>query len=941
MLIHDSERTTWLFADIGLSRCWSACPNAVGRVRTRETSRSSNRPVAPLPPLADRVRLDLPSMNVITATTRLARELRHEYDRKQEAAGLPSWPTARILPLSAWLSELWTNWLYSGHAETTQRLLRPAEERAIWEDIVRSGAENLLLEVTATAEAVCDSWNLLCAWTLPLDAAEWKDSADSETFHLWAREFRRRCFENGWFSGAELPAFVADLIGRGEVQVQENIEIKGFLEPTPVQQRLFDSLVWRGAKVQERKLPDAVGNAVCLGLTDGNREIRAAAEWARRTLEGDPNATAPEFRIGVIVPDLSQCRSQIERVFAEEFHPRTRLRPDLDPRRLFNISLGLPVCEYPIIETAFLAFATDPQEIPIEIAGRLVRSPFVHGAEDELTSRALLDVALRSLGEPHVSLMDIIELADAGDASCRCPRLASQLRSWMEQYKALQTSQMPSDWAPVLSRFLQEIGWPGDRGLDSTEYQTLEVWNELFSELAGLDSISGRIPLGTAVGMMRRLASLRQFQPESEPAPVQILGVFEASGLRFDRLWIMGMHDNAWPAAPAPDPFLPFRLQRRFNLPRSSPDQELEFAKTLTARLLSSAPTVVVSYPEREGDSDLRISPLFAALPEVSLGELGLLASARHVEQLQRSSVMETLEDHSGPPCGDASLKGGTSLFKLQAACPFKAFAELRLGAKAPDQPEPGLSALDRGQVIHRILEQIWQQLQSHEGLLSTAEGRLADIVRTSVGVEIQNLSANRRALRSPRFAAIEQARLERVIGKWLLLERERQPFTMLEQEERRRVTVGGIDLHIRADRVDRLEDGELVILDYKTSECSPSDWEGPRPDEPQLPIYAVTADFLVAGVFFGRLKTGKVGFRGLAHSEGIIPGIRVPDGQPPLGHTIEEWRNVLDQLGQDFRAGRAMVDPKDRHRTCRYCALPTLCRIGQADHQSERDDDA
>ena len=95
-----------------------------------------------------------------------------------------------------------------------------------------------------------------------------------------------------------------------------------------------------------------------------------------------------------------------------------------------------------------------------------------------------------------------------------------------------------------------------------------------------------------------------------------------------------------------------------------------------------------------------------------------------------------------------------------------------------------------------------------------------------------------------------------------------------------------------------------------------------------------------MVGVFFGRLKTGHVGFRGLAHSEGIVPDVKVSATQAPLGDTIRDWRDVLDRLSKDFRAGRAAVDPKDRHLTCRYCALPTLCRISQADdRQSERDD--
>ena len=869
-------------------------------------------------------------MTVITANLRLARELRQEFDHEQQAAGLSSWPTPSILPLSAWLSETWREWLFCGQAEPSPRLLRPAEERAIWEDVIGSKAQNQLLEVPGTAESALASWNLVCAWNLPLDAPDWKDQEDSETFLDWAEEFRLRCRRNGWLSSAQLPAFVADRIERGQLPVPEQVEFAGFLEPTPAQQELFDCLARRGTDVHRREFPQFPGKPVRLGLVDADREMRTAAEWARRILETEPEAAAPHFRIGVVVPDLGGRRSQVERIFGETLHPRSQARQDLDPQRLFNISLGLPVSEYPIIETAFLLLGTAPRKIPIENAGRLLRSPFLQGSEEELTSRALLDVELRSKGETYVSLRDLLRLARGGNGSRQCPKLASRLATWMEQYQALQASRMPSDWSPALSGFLQAVGWPGDRGIDSAEYQTLDVWRELLSELARLDRVSGRISLGGALGRLRVLASHRQFQPESDPAPVQILGLLEASGLRFDRLWIMGMHDNAWPAAPSPDPFLPFHLQRRFNLPRSSPERELAFARTLTTRLLSSSPTVVVSHPRREGDSDLRVSPLLAALPEVAEADLGLSASAGYPERLQRSSRMETIRDHRAPSCSDVPFRVGTSLFKLQAACPFRAFAELRLGARPPDQPQPGLNALDRGQLVHGILERVWGQLRSHRALVTISEEKLADLVRSQASAEIQDFSRHRRALRSPRFAAIEQERMERVVGQWLLLEKQRQPFRMLEREEGRRVTLGGLQLTVRADRVDRLEDGELVILDYKTGECRPSEWDGSRPDEPQLPIYAVTADAPVAGVFFGRLKTGAPGFRGLADSEGIVPDVKVPDDQPPLEETIAEWRKVLDRLGSEFRSGQAIVDPKDPRKTCRYCALPALCRIRQ-----------
>lgn len=914
-------------------------------------------------------------MTVITATTRLARELRRDYDRNQEEAGKASWPTAQILPLSAWLSETWQNGLFADRPdapaspdrldrpfapdrtdrtdrterldhldrldsldrpERPRRLLRPAEERLIWEDIIRSGAEDLL-DVASTAEAAAGSWERLCGWALPLDDGAWHESADARTFFSWARAFRGRCLRNGWISRAELPASVADLIEREAVPVPDQVEFAGFLELSPVQRRLIDALARRGVETRESARPDEGGDAARLGFADVGRETRAAAEWARRCLESDPRAHDPSYRIGIVVPGLGQRSSEIERVFGEVLHPRNRLRPDLDPARCFNISLGLPLDEHPLVDTALLFLGIDPRDLDVELAGRVLRSPFLRGSTEEMTRRAALDADLRALGAPDVSLADVAALAGRRGGAGGCPMLVSLCRTWEEQYRTLQSPRLPSDWAPVLSEFLRHIGWPGDRTLDSIEYQTLEVWQELLSELASLDAVSGRVLLQAAVDALRNLASTRLFQPETAPVPVQILGVFECSGLRFDRLWIMGLHDGAWPADPVPDPFLPLRLQRRYDLPGSSPERELEFTRMLTGRLLASARSVVVSYPEREADMDLRVSPLVAMLPETSPAELGIQPSPAGEERLPGATGLEVVDDHYGPACDEVALKGGTFLFKLQAACPFKAFAEMRLGARALEEPEPGLNALERGQLVHRILERIWGRLKSHGRLLEETEDGLAEIVRSHVEPEIRKLLGGR-FRRNPRFAEIERARLTAVIGEWMDVERRRQAFTVVDQEERRTVEVGGIKVNIRADRVDRLEDGSLVILDYKTGECGPADWKGARPDEPQLPIYAVSAEAPVAGVVFARLRTGDAGFRGLAESPDIVPGVRVPDGQQPLARTIDEWRAVLDGLGRDFREGRAHVDPKDPAQTCRYCALPSLCRIGQGTEEQEDD---
>jgi len=882
-------------------------------------------------------------MMIIAATERLARACRQEYDWQQQEKGLQTWATAPVKSLNGWLSELWEEGMYTASQEKFSCPLRSTEELIVWEDIMGSQSTYQPLDISATAELASTSWKLLCDWCLPLEGAQWKISEDSRAFQRWALEFRARCKQNGWFSVAEFPMQVADLIRSKHLDVPKEVELIGFLEPTPSQKHFFETLQKHGTQIHITPPLSRRDQVFRMQVTDSYREIRIVAEWARRILESDPEAENSSFQIGIVVPAIRRLRSQIERIFSEVFHPRSGLRPERDPKRLFNISLGLPVGDYPIIQSALQILTIDINKIPVEEAGQLLLSPFLPGYAEERVSRALLDVKLREHQEQHVSLSDISYFAGKKNARFFCPILVAQIHAWKLHFKDFSGKKLPSVWAESFSQLLQSgkhqqeehdsetlksIGWPGDVHTGSIEYQTCMVWEELLSELVELDRVSKQITRQKAVSLLRRMASNKIFQPESEPAPVQILGLLEASGLSFHYLWMLGMHDDAWPPPCEPAPFVPIRLQRQHGLWRSTPEGMLQNARMLGDRLLDSTPVVMISSPEREMDADRRISPLFADIDEVSMEELNLDSIQSFGELIQHTSSLEVLEDHHGLPCDETRYRGGTELFKLQAACPFKAFAELRLGAKASSLPVAGLDAFGRGRMLHHVLDEIWDRLGAQSELLSLSKEEEAALVRSVVRKQLENDMSFRRSLQSEQYMQVEQIRLERIVSEWLDLERQRQPFTVLNQEEKQRVTVGGMEIDIREDRVDVLEDGQKIILDYKTGECSPRSWDGDRPDDPQLPIYAVVENSPIAGLFFGSLKVGKVGFKGITNQEGIVP--EVNPSHEDVSEKISQWNKTLHQLGQQFKAGYAAVSPKNSPTTCRYCNLSSFCRVGE-----------
>jgi len=837
--------------------------------------------------------------------------------------------------------------LYSDRsALPSPRLLSGAEEQDVWEEIIgASTGENPLLQIAPTARVVGDAWKLLCAWHLPLSAPEWDDTADTEAFAAWVATFITEAETHNWLSGAQLVDFVIDRFEVGELAVPEQIELAGFVELTPDQDLLLTTLQGLGSEISERSASEVDDDhqAHRLACNDPAEEVRVAAAWARSILLNyTDDSDRSRIPIGFIVPDLEAYRSRIDRVFDEVFHPDTQMVPEPDAPRVFNISLGPSLAEYPIIDAAFLILAVDRDRIPLESASRFIRSPFVGGASEEWTGRGRLDAVLRFPREPEVHFDQIQGLAAKSDSAHGCPGLAACMGQWVEVHSAMELRQMPSDWAESFSKLLKAMGWPGGRGLSSTEYQTVLAWRKVLAEFASIDQSSGPLDKDAALDRLRRLARDRQFQPESEPAPIQVLGVYEASGLEFDHLWIMGAHDGAWPGANSPNPFLPRRLQSQLSMPASSPTLILDNARLMTARMLGAAPVVVVSHPEKEGDSQLRVSPLLSSLGETSVEDLGVSVPAPYAERMLAQATIVTIGDDRGPVWAGGNASGGTEIFRLQAACPFRAFAQLRLGADVLRVAEVGLSPIDRGHLVHNALGRVWNELQSHDGLMSTSSGRLEALVKMAVGAAISDMAETRSALRQLRFAGIEQARLERLLEEWLETEKARRPFTVVHQEAKRKATVGGVPVSLRPDRVDRLDDDTVIVIDYKTGEHGPREWDGPRPDQPQLPLYAVTTDRPVSGVFFATLKTGKSGFKGLASADGIVPGVRRGKVEQPVADAIGEWTADLERLGDEFREGRATVDPKSRSATCAYCHLDTLCRVSESallsDEEQESD---
>ncbi len=878
---------------------------------------------------------------MVTVNQRLSRYLAHRFNQHQIDAGKTVWETPDILPYAAWLRRTYDQARYllpdKEVSENLKILLSPAQERYVWEQVI-SGSEsaNVLLRIPETAKAAARAWEMSKQWHLSYPELSQAPPEDTIAFLEWAKSFERKCRDNNWLDTATLPGAVIQLFNAKSIPVPGQLILAGFDELSPQQISLLKALEDLGSRVFILAEPGTSSVVRRCELPDTRAEITAAAQWAKERLEQNPSD-----RIGIIVYDINALRPALVRIFDDVFHPSMVLSSQVAQKRAYNISLGTSLADYPVVSTALMILDFACRSLFVDEYSRLLRSPFLAGADAEISKRAILDARIRENGETALSVADMIYFSKSHQDKDRhagvfCPELNTHLNNFKNAIREIPKKQLPSGWARSFDDLLKSMGWSKGRPLSSESFQAVNAWHEVLQAFSSFDKISDELDIHSAIRLLSQNINAKTFQPETDDVPVQIMGMLETAGECFDHLWIMGLDAESWPQAPAPSPFLPIGIQKKYNIFHASPERELAYARQLTRRLLASADDVMVSSPQKDGDTSLFPSPLIAHLEQVIINPGGKNWWAHMVNFAE----FEKLADQHGPPADAKShISGGTGLLKAQAACPFSAFSTYRLQAKILEVPESGLNARDRGSLVHNALEFFWEEVKTLDALKKMSEPELSEAVSQAVDRAVSGMAKNHPRTFTGRFKQLEKERLHSLVHEFLAIDSQRTLFTVIGREEKLVRMIAGIELKTYADRIDRLDDGRLVIVDYKTGEPKAADWFTERIAEPQLPLYSFAVEKEVAGVVFGQVKKGNVKYLGVTADAHIIPGTQEPGSKKglmenfnSLNEVIELWRGKIEFLADEVRQGIATVSPVSIHKSCLYCDLGSLCRIGEID---------
>lgn len=853
---------------------------------------------------------------VLTPNRRLAVSLLQRYHAIQASNGSTCWENPTILPITAWIKRIWDSTLSSA-PEQSPLLLNAAQELNVWETILETMSHHdAMLQISETAEIAQSAWRLLKQWDIALSHPSLTSNIDYASMQAWATRFSQRCEQEQWIDEASLPARLTALLLDKQINLPRHIMLVGFTDVPPATKQFFQACEKHACSIQHFKPSQQTKNMMRTSWEDKDSELYAIARWAKSHLVSN-ESTSLSPQIGCVIPGLDQIRDHVDHIFMTVFGEDSN-------GTLYNLSAGKPLSHYPVIQAAFALLSLSGYSISVDQFYHVLSMPFIGEAELEYAQRARLDSVLRQRNQIQITIDDAL-------IEHYCPRLAERLTTF-NKLLLLIPSQVTHDViADHIALLLKTLGWPGERSLDSHEYQLVNRWMELLHEFCQLDLVNSTTNLQTAIKQLKQIADHTLYQTQTPHTPIQIVGLLEAAGLTFDYLWIAGMDDTNWPPAPKPNPLLPKSLQREHTMPHATAERELHFCKRIMEQFAETANIIIYSYARKSDDIERHVSPLIRDLHEVNENYFNLFPFTPTWLTLFSSKRLEYVNDEMGPPIIDGmTISGGVNLIRNQARCPFKAFAEHRLHARALEEPVPGWRAYERGNRIHTIMEYIWKKLGNQASLIQLNDDTLQTLVDEAILFALDSKSNSRKYLK--RYNLLEHQRLKRLIIQWLLLEKTRQPFQVEAIEKSTQIQVGPLHLDCKIDRIDLLENQTRIIIDYKTgANHGMSNWFGDRPDEPQLPLYAISEEAVTA-IVYGQINAVDMALYGISRDDQNEQDIKVISTvkcaeERNWNEQLEYWRTVLTQLGLSFCQGHAELDPKSSD-TCEHCHLQTFCRI-------------
>lgn len=460
----------------------------------------------------------------------------------------------------------------------------------------------------------------------------------------------------------------------------------------------------------------------------------------------------------------------------------------------------------------------------------LLKHPLTHSGADRNAHQLytqMLEGEIRRQGLPYPDAESLAALGERAAAKMKDP---SAFVAWVDWVGTafcglLEPQSLPlTDWVGRHRRCAEKIaaGTPGDPE------------NQLWKKAAGRNAKStidnldahaahgGELSAADYADLIGALLSAEEVRDRDAPHPkIMIWGTLEARVQGADLVIMGGLNDGTWPEAPPPDPWLNRQMrlksglllpERRIGLSAHDYQQAIAAPEVWLTRAIRSAEAETV--PSRWVN---RLENLLKGLPNQSGARAWADMAARGKYWTDQAAALEAVaktkpapRPSPRPPVATRPHALSVTEIKRLIRDPYAIYARhtLRLRPINPLVQSP--DAPVRGTILHLIMELFIKVVRDNKSALT--RNKLLEITDDVLLSEAP----------WPAARVMWRARIERIADWFIANEVRRQGHATPVLFEKAAKGIHkfedlGFTLTGYADRIDRTEDGDAIVYDYKT----------------------------------------------------------------------------------------------------------------------------
>ncbi|MEM0987985.1 MAG: PD-(D/E)XK nuclease family protein [Pseudomonadota bacterium] len=415
----------------------------------------------------------------------------------------------------------------------------------------------------------------------------------------------------------------------------------------------------------------------------------------------------------------------------------------------------------------------------------------------------------------------------------------------------------------------------------------------------------GNGPVPAYEALLRSLFDGAQLRPRPREAHprVSISGTREARFVQADLIILAGLNDGGWPKVADPGPWLSRQMRQGIGLP--SPEREIGLSAHDFLQAACRPEVLITRATKVDGTATvasrwlIRLETLVRGIDQTAWAET-LRRGARYTDLGKRhaeppKTIPRAERPRANPPLDARPRRLSVTTIETLIRDAYAVYAKEVLRLRPVDPLGRAPDMRDRGTVIHTILQRFVAYADPWPGP-DLAVGILKDTADEVLAEDVP----------WPEQRRLWRARVAR-FAKWLVLGEDdrRARGTPLALERKGKMDLdlpnGPLEVRAKADRIDRLADGNVAIYDYKT---------GAPPSKKQIGQFSHQLHLQAAILAEG----GFDGVPALRATDGAYIGLnaRRKDEKPPasvdLSEDLEQHRQNVVHLLAAYDTGAPYV---------------------------------